>query len=221
MVILGTNHFGIGDGVVMTSWGFDSPLGPVGTDEPLQQRLAARLGERATADQLDHIGEHSIQLHLPWIQQLFGDVPVIAALVPDPLVPLIEDDGKRIGTNEFLDVLEEELDAAGGRSFFIASSDLSHVGPQFGEPRAVDADRRGQVETHDREMLKRFLDADPSEFIETIEWNRNPTRWCSVGNMAAAKRLAKSAKAELIDYRQAVDDQGLALVSCAAIGLLA
>ena len=44
-------------------------------------------------------------------------------------------------------------------------------------------------------MLKRFLDADPSEFIETIEWNRNPTRWCSVGNMAAAKRLAKSAKA--------------------------
>ena len=70
-------------------------------------------------------------------------------------------------------------------------------------------------------MLKRFLDADPSEFIETIEWNRNPTRWCSVGNMAAAKRLAKSAKAELIDYRQAVDDQGLALVSCAAIGLLA
>lgn len=221
VVILGTNHFGIGDGVVMTSWGFDSPLGPVGTDEPLQQRLAARLGERATADQLDHIGEHSIQLHLPWIQQLFGDVPVIAALVPDPLVPLIEDDGKRIGTNEFLDVLEEELDAAGGRSFFIASSDLSHVGPQFGEPRAVDADRRGQVETHDREMLKRFLDADPSEFIETIEWNRNPTRWCSVGNMAAAKRLAKSAKAELIDYRQAVDDQGLALVSCAAIGLLA
>ena len=221
VVVLGTNHFGIGDGVVMTSWGFDSPLGPVATDEALQERLAARLGDRAIADQLDHIGEHSIQLHLPWIQHVFGDVPVVGALVPDPLVPLIEDDGKRIGTDEFLDVFAEELDAAGGRTFFIASSDLSHVGPQFGEPRPVDADRRSQVETHDREMLKRYLDADPSEFIETVEWNRNPTRWCSVGNMAAAKRLAKPARTELIDYRQAMDDQGFALVSCAAIGLLA
>jgi AmmeMemoRadiSam system protein B len=148
-------------------------------------------------------------------------VPVVATLIPDPLVPLIEDDGKRIGTEEFLGVLEEELDAAGGRTFFIASSDLSHVGPQFGEPRPVDASRKGQVETHDREMLKRYLDADPSEFLETVEWNRNPTRWCSVGNMAAMKRLAKPAKSELIDYRQAADDQGFSLVSCAAIGLIA
>lgn len=221
VVILGTNHFGIGDGVVLSSWGFDSPMGPVDTDRALQDRLASRLGDRATADQLDHLGEHSIQLHLPWIQQVFGAVPVVAALVPDPLVPLIEDDGKRIGTDEFLEVLSEELAAAGGRNFFIASSDLSHVGPQFGEPRPVDATRRSQVETHDREMLKRYLEADASEFLETIEWNRNPTRWCSVGNMAAVKRLAKPAKSELIDYRQAADEQGFTLVSCAAIGLLA
>lgn len=221
VVVLGTNHFGLGDGVVMTRWGFESPLGPVATDEPLQRRLAERLGERATADQLDHLGEHSIQLHLPWIQHVFGDVPVLAALVPDPLVPLIEEDGKRIGTDEFVGILAEELEAAGGRTFFIASSDLSHAGPQFGEPRPVDPERRGQVETHDREMLKRYLEAEPSEFLETVEWNRNPTRWCSIGNMAATKRLAKPAKSELIDYRQAVDDQGFALVSCAAIGLLA
>jgi AmmeMemoRadiSam system protein B len=219
--VLGTNHFGIGDGVVLTEWGFRSPLGDVETDAALQADLRDRFGERAIADQLDHVGEHSIQLHLPWVQHLFGTVPVIGALIPDPLSDLIEDDGKRIGADEFVDGLRAALDAAGGRTLVVASSDLSHVGPQFGEPRKVDEERRGQVETHDREMLKRFLEAEPSEFLETVEWNRNPTRWCSVGNMAAAKRLVAPKRTELIDYRQAVDDQGIALVSAAAMVMTA
>jgi len=183
----------------------------------LQADLRDRFGERAIADQLDHIGEHSIQLHLPWIQHLFGEVPVIGALVPDPLSGLIEDDGKRVGADEFIDGLRAALDAAGGRTLVVASSDLSHVGPQFGEPRKVDEERCVQVETHDREMIKRFLDSEPSEFLEAVEWNRNPTRWCSVGNMVATKRLVAPKQTELIDYRQAVDDQGVALVSAAAM----
>lgn len=217
VVVLGTNHFGIGDGVVLTEWGFRSPLGDVETDSRLQADLKARFGDRAIADQLDHVGEHSIQLHLPWIQHLFGEVPVVGALIPDPLSGLIEDDGKRVGTDEFVDGLREALDAAGGRTLVVSSSDLSHVGPQFGEPRKVDEERARQVETHDREMLKRFLEADASEFLETVEWNRNPTRWCSVGNMAATRRLVAPAQTELIDYRQATDDQGMALVSAAAL----
>lgn len=221
VVVLGTNHFGIGDGVVLTEWGFRSPLGDVETDAALQADLRDRFGERAIADQLDHVGEHSVQLHLPWIRHLLGEVPVVGALVPDPLSGLIEDDGKRIGADEFVDGLRAALDAAGGRTLVVASSDLSHVGPQFGEPRKVDEERRGQVETHDREMLKRFLEAEPSEFLETVEWNRNPTRWCSVGNMAAAKRLVAPKRTELIDYRQAVDDQGIALVSAAAMVMTA
>ena len=221
VVVLGTNHFGIGDGVVLTEWGFRSPLGDVETDAALQADLRDRFGERAIADQLDHVGEHSVQLHLPWIRHLFGDVPVVGALVPDPLSGLIEDDGKRIGADEFVDGLRAALDAAGGRTLVVASSDLSHVGPQFGEPRNVDEERRGQVETHDREMLKRFLEAEPSEFLETVEWNRNPTRWCSVGNMVATKRLVSPKQTELIDYRQAVDDQGVALVSAAAMVMTA
>lgn len=221
VVILGTNHFGLGDGVVATSWGFESPLGTVEGDRAVLESLRSSLGDRPFADQLDHLGEHSIQLHLPWIQQLFGAVPVVAALMPDPLVGLIADDGKRIGGEEFVKALAAALADAGGRSFFVASADLSHVGPQFGEPRPVDDDRRKQVEVHDREMLKRFLEAEPSEFLESFEWNRNPNRWCSIGAMAAAKELARPSRIELLDYRQASDDQGLSLVSCAAAAMLA
>ena len=50
---------------------------------------------------------------------------------------------------------------------------------------------------------------------------KNPTRWCSVGCMSAVAKLAKPSGVELIDYRQAVDEQGNALVSSASMAMLA
>lgn len=220
VVILGTNHFGLGDGVVMARLGFETPLGRVQPDTEVLGRLEDRLGDRLFKDHLDLLPEHSIELQLPWIRHIFGDVPVVAALLPDPLVPMIAEDGGRVSHGEFVEALESVLAEVGGRTYFVASADLSHVGPQFGEPKPVDDARRVEVERHDREHLGRFVTNDAAGFLEAMEWCKNPTRWCSIGNMAATMRLAGADEVELLDYRQAVDDQGLGLVSCAAVALL-
>lgn len=220
VIVLGTNHFGIGDGVVLTELDFETPLGRVGRDRPLLEGLVSRFGRPITVDQLDHLPEHSIDLQLPWIQHCIGDVPVLAALVPDPLRPMIEDaETERVGFEDFVVGLSELLEQLGGRTFFVASSDLSHVGPQFGEPRPVDEQRQTDVERHDREMMGHFLAGDPEQFIGAMQWNNNPTRWCSVGGMTALLRLAKPEVIELIDYRQARDDRGIAMVSSAAMAI--
>ncbi len=220
VVILGTNHFGLGDGVVMTRLGFETPLGRVEADAQVIAKLEERLGGRLFKDELDLLPEHSIELHLPWIRHVLGDVPVVAALLPDPLVPMIAEDGGRVSHGEFVEALESVLGEVGGRTYFVASADLSHVGPQFGEPKPVDDARRVEVERHDREHLGRFVTNDAAGFLEAMEWCKNPTRWCSIGNMAATMRLAGADEVELLDYRQAVDDQGMGLVSCAAVALL-
>ena len=119
----------------------------------------------------------------------------------------------------FVDALRGILGDLGGDTLFVASSDLSHVGPQFGEPRPVDDQRRMDVEQHDRDMIAKFLTGDPEEFLGAMRWNRNPTRWCSIGNMSALLRLAGASEIELIDYRQACDDRGMAMVSSAAMVL--
>lgn len=220
VVILGTNHFGIGDGVVMTRLGFDTPIGRLSPDDQVLDGLQSRLGDRLFKDELDLLAEHSVELHLPWIRHLFGDVPVVAALLPDPLVPMIEDDGKRVSHPEFVAALGQVLGDVGGRTYFVSSADLSHVGPQFGEPKPVDDTRRVEVERHDREHLGRFVTNDSAGFVEAMEWCKNPTRWCSIGNMSATISLASADAVELVDYRQAVDERGAALVSCAAVALL-
>lgn len=219
VVILGTNHFGIGDGVVMTEYGFTSPMGQCPTDKAVFDALHEKHGRKLIVDQLDHLPEHSVQLHLPWLQFWFGNVPIVAALIPDPLTPMIENNDERLATAEFVTSLTDVLEGVGGRTFFVASSDLSHVGPQFGEPRAVDEQRRIEVERHDRDMMGKFLTADAEEFLSAFEWNKNPTRWCSVGNMSALLQLTQPEAIELIDYRQAYDEKGSALVSSAAMAL--
>ncbi|MHC4427767.1 MAG: AmmeMemoRadiSam system protein B [Planctomycetota bacterium] len=219
VVVLGTNHMGIGDGVVLSEYGFESPLGRSPADEPVVSALVERLGRPVVVDQLDHLAEHSIQLHLPWIQYFFSDVPLVAVLVPDPLTPMVEETGRVTGP-VFSEALGAVLEDFGGRTLTVASSDLSHVGLQFGEPRPVDDQRRMDVERHDRDMLANFLTADPEAFLAGFQWNRNPTRWCSIGNMMAALTLSRPEQVELIDYRQAYDDKGYAMVSSAAICLM-
>jgi len=220
VVILGTNHFGIGDGVVLTELGFDTPFGRVPADSRVIGLLREKLGDRLLVDQLDHHGEHSIQLHLPWLQHRFGDVPIVAALIPDPMTPMIAEDDARVGGEQFIDAMIEALDEVGGRTLVVSSADLSHVGPQFGEPRPVDDQRRHDVERQDRDLMGKFISGDPAEFLSAVQWCKNPTRWCSVGNMYATLRIAKPTSIELIDYRQASDEQGMMMVSSAAMALL-
>lgn len=220
IVILGTNHFGLGDGVVVADLGFRTPIGPVVSDRAVVERLRDRCGERLFIDQLDHLPEHSIQLHLPWLQHRFGEVPVVAALIPDPLAGMVADDGERVRREEFVEALREALDAEGGRTYFVASSDLSHVGPQFGEPVAVNDQRKKEVERVDRDLMGKFISGDPREFLEACQWTKNPTRWCSIGNMAATLELVRPSAVELVDYRQACDPQGGAMVTSCSMALL-
>lgn len=221
VLVLGTNHFGAGDGVVMSRLGFSTPMGTVRPDSAVVEALVGELGERLLKDELDHLGEHSVQLQLPWIQHLFGDVPVVAALVPDPNAPMIADDGARVSVAEFIPALQRALGAARGETFVVASCDLSHVGPQFGDPRPVDEARQDEVERHDREMLALYLDREGGRFVSAFRDHGNPTRWCSVGAMTVAAAVAPAGALELIDYRQWIDPKRIALVSCAAMALVA
>jgi len=220
VVILGTNHFGNGDGVVLSTIGFTTPLGTCPADQQVADKLIEKCGAGLIADLLDHSAEHSIELQVPWIQHCFGNVPIVAALIPSPLVPMIEDNGERTSTDKFVTALQEILAEVEGTTYFVASADLSHVGQQFGEPRPIDDQRKFDVEKHDREMMTKFIQGDAGEFVDAMKWNNNATQWCSIGNMSAVMQLAKPNSIELIDYRQWCDEKGAALVSSCSMALI-
>ena len=223
VVLLGTNHFGLGDGVVATRLGQDSPFGVVPSDAALADFLGRELGDRLFKDEADFLGEHSVQFHIPWIAHTMPKVPVFAALVPDPMRAMIADDGARASFTEFRTALRDAIKSVPGRTLVIASADLSHVGPAFGDPGPVGAQVRKQVEEIDRGLLAEYASGDSEAFIQSVRGTGNATRWCSVGNMAAALSVTGGTP-ELIQYGQSpesLDPQGAALISSAALALMA
>ncbi|MAW41424.1 MAG: AmmeMemoRadiSam system protein B [Phycisphaerae bacterium] len=205
VVVLGPAHASIGNGVSGTQLGIATALGVCPVDQDLQPLLRKKLGDRFFEDELDHFAEHGLESQLPWIQEKHGNVPVTAAILPDRLLNEDVEDG--VTADEFVSAMGEALVELGGRTLLVVSTDLAHAGPQFGEPRPVDQNRRVDVEQRDRELLGKFLDGDAEAFVEAVKWDKNALRWTGVHAMSAALQLTKTMHPEvsweLVDYKQA------------------
>ena len=236
VIVLGTNHFGMATGVCGCDKGYETPFGVSRLDKPLFEALTSRLGEEQTEQLLrhkyDHEREHSIELHIPWIQHCLGKsedgeyVPVFGALIHDPAVNNGESyDGEGLDLDPFIEAMKGAIAEVGGRTLVISSADLSHAGPAFGDqqPLAGDTDEakaaRDRVTGHDREMLNLVEANKPDELVAAMAWQQNPTRWCSVGNLVATMKIVEPAEIKLLNYGAAMDQQGTTLVSHASLSM--
>lgn len=236
IVILGTNHFGQSTGICGCDKGFESPIGVCQLDAGLLEALADELGpdqaQKMLANRFDHENEHSIELHIPWIQHVFGadeqgSYPkVFAALIHDPTVNNGESyDGEGLALDPFVEALRKAIGAVGGKTLVVSSADLSHVGPAFGDQQSLAGDDeaakafRTQVATHDQEMLKMIAENRMDDLIGSMAWQQNPTRWCSIGNIAATMRTVSPREIDVLNYAAAMDPQGTTFVSSASLAM--
>lgn len=205
VVVLGPAHASIGNGVCGTQLGIATALGVCPVDQDLLQLLRQKMGDQYCQDELDHFAEHGLESQLPWLQEQHGNIPVTAAILPDRLLDQEPEDG--VSSQVFISAMGEALLQLGGQTLLVVSTDLAHAGPQFGEPRAIDENRRVDVEQRDRELLGKFLDADADAFVEAVKWDKNALRWTGVHAMSAALQITKmmhpEASWELVDYKQA------------------
>lgn len=236
VVIMGTNHFGFSSGVCGCDKGLTTPLGVCPLDRPLFDAIVQHLGpqgaERYLRHKYDHEREHSIELHIPWIQHCIGPdeaggyVPVVAALIHDPTVNAgASYDGQGLDLDPFVDALRAAIGSVGGRTLIVSSADLSHCGPTFGDQQPLAGDSpaaagaRDRVLKHDREMLKLVAEGKPDDLVASMSWQQNPTRWCSIGNIVATMRVTAATDIRLLSYAGAMDPQGLSFVSHAAAAM--
>jgi len=230
VIILGTNHFGEGTGVVGCDKGFQTPFGTCEVDAEVVEIMRKRLGDTLFANRYDHEREHSIELQIPWIQHILGAdengkfCKVFGALVHDPAVNNGESyDGKGVALEPFVAALREVFETLPGKTLVIASADLSHAGPAFGDQETLFGEEeaptqaRNKVFQHDREMIEFVRQNKPEELVAAMAWQQNPTRWCSTGNLVATLLAVKPADVQLLNYAAALDQQGAGMVSNVAM----
>lgn len=112
---------------------FATPLGIVPVDAAAVSELAAL--PQVTVSAAAHAAEHSLEVHLPFLQQVFGDFS---------LVPLAVGDATPAQVAEVLERLW-----GGPETLLVVSSDLSHYLPYEAARRA------------DRATLERILELQP------------------------------------------------------------
>jgi MEMO1 family protein len=111
VLLAGPAHFvPLGGVAVSSADAFATPLGPVTVDDTARERALAVEG--TVVDDNAHGVEHSLEVHLPFIAEVLGDVPVLPLLV-----------GRTPPT-----VLADVLDALWGddETRVVVSTDLSH-----------------------------------------------------------------------------------------------
>lgn len=231
IIVLGTNHFGFGTGVVGCDKGFQTPLGDTPIAKDVLDLMRAELGENLFKDRYDHEREHSVELQVIWLQHLFAPqnpgeshVPVFGALVHDPTRNSGESyDGAGVAFAPFVETLKKAVETLPGRTLIVCSADLSHCGPAFGDKVTLSGDTdatkqaRDRIVAHDKQMLDLLEQRRVDDLITQMSWQQNPTRWCSIGNLVAGVKATHPKKCTVLNYAAAIDEHGMTWVgSCAA-----
>ena len=199
---------------------YETPLGPAPVDRDFCDALGRRYGHNLLACEGAHRSEHSIEFQAVMLRYLLGErrpftlVPVLASFLheavwrrrdpeADPRVP------------RFLDALLGTMAASRRRICLLASVDLAHVGPRFGDPAPNTAGSLADVERMDRGMLEAVTAVDPVGFFGAVSFDGDARRICGASPIYALLRALPGAGGRLLRYSQWPDPQG-AVTFCAA-----
>jgi MEMO1 family protein len=219
VIVYGTGHSLLGEGVALTRKHFETPFGALRCDTMFVDALAARMGESAWRGELAHRHEHSIEFQAIYLKRRFGDRPVtLVPILCGGFHNLIDSgQGPREDTvfEALIAAVRETERALGGATLHVAAVDLSHVGPRFGDP-PVDERVLGEVETHDRAALDAAARGDADGWYQAIAGHEDSTRVCGWGATYAMLRCAEPGQGRLLRYEPSKEENG-SVVSIAAM----
>jgi hypothetical protein len=223
-VILGTVHAPITRAFALTRKDFETPLGTAETDQEFLDRLLATVGSAYLEDEPAHRGEHSIEFQAVFLRHRISEgTPVrIVPILCGSLHQCVEE--RRTPTQDgeieaFVAGLRDTLATLGGRSVILASADLAHVGPRFGDPRPITPGQLREVADADREMLAAVEAGDAEALFHAVARDGDRRRICGLPPIYAMLRTLGGGRGRLLRYSQWPDPQGT--VSFAAVALYA
>jgi AmmeMemoRadiSam system protein B len=221
IVILGTDHTG-DQPITLTTQPYATPYGLLPTDRGIVDALAAAIGRAdAFADELNHRHEHSVELSAVWAHYTLNGQP------PPPTIPiLVGSFGHHLHENSHPaddPILNRFLDALHGitrdhRVLAVASVDLAHVGPAFGDAWHMTARRRQALASRDEARLAAVTSGDPDRFYADIAAINDRDRICGFAPIYLLLRYLGKTRGETVAYAQcAADPQNRSLVSICGV----
>ncbi len=208
VVLLATSHYSgsyypLYDGkpFIATRKSFETPLGITQTDRKFLDILEANSEESGcTFADRAHRNEHSIELHLIFLQYLWSHTFTVVPILVGPLEELFyKEDGD---TGKKVDAMASLLsDHFGGDpdTIFVISGDLAHVGKKFGDPEPASS-MFDEIRSFDREFLDFAVSGKTRGMLQLMKRDLDPYRICGFPPLYTAMRALFDVRGRVTSY---------------------
>ena len=217
IVLLGCDHGAADPTLTFTRKHYVTPLGRLTTDVELVDAVIAdatavnsELGELLVRDEFHHRNEHSLELLAIWLRFVMAERKKRGLTDVEPkVVPILcgslheyaaippnrehEVQGTRL-LDDVLSLLQQHVGARqanGERVLWLASADLAHVGPRFGDGQPINEEDRDSLERRDRQTLKPLLMGDGQTFLAEIKRERDRRHVVGLGTIYSLLQAAR------------------------------
>ncbi|MBI4776059.1 MAG: AmmeMemoRadiSam system protein B [Deltaproteobacteria bacterium] len=221
-IILGTGHQGLENLFACTRKTFVTPFGPVQTDSDFVDRLVSGLPVDLTREELAHRTEHVIEFQLIFLQHLYAGrhefqiVPILCSFEPDCLLPR-QSDGRAALFAQFVERLGMLIDRTEKRVCVIASVDLDHVGPRYGDSFRPDHGTITRHLTEDRELLDLLSAGHTEQFLKDVACKNARKKICGFSPIYTLMNVLPGVRGELLRLDHTVVDGRGSFVTYAAM----
>lgn len=213
-VVFGTGHSGVDGLFTATNLDFQTPLGKTETDREFLAALSKELGRDPCAEEILHANEHVIEFQVIFLQHVFLGrhsftiVPVLCSLSH----LFFEDDpayrSRREEFEYFCRAVKETCAKSSRSICFIASADLDHIGPRYGDTFMPHRGTVTEALERDRELIGFLEKLDVQGFITGVARDNDSRRICGFSPITTMLHCmeADSGSMLTLDYTH-VDDQ--------------
>jgi AmmeMemoRadiSam system protein B len=213
-VILGTGHAGVQNMFTAGTLDFQTPLGTAKVDSRIISLLSKELGKDAAEEEILHETEHVIEFQVVFLQHLFRDrhdftiVPVLCSLSHRIFDSNDSFSEQKQAFYAFCSALRNACRQSGKTVCFIASADLDHIGPRYGDQFVPHQAAVNASLEKDGEMLGYLRQLSVDSFIRCIASEGDARRVCGFSPIVTMMHAMEASRAETLSLDFAyVDDR--------------
>ncbi len=222
-VILGTGHMGVQNCFSVCVKDFETPFGVAEADVEFAESFESVVGSDAFGEELSHRNEHTIEFQLLFLQHAlasspFKIFPVLASFsYADLILPNRNKAACADQVRKFVRALQSAEASTGRRVCLIASIDLAHIGPRYGDSFTPDSRTVEDVKAKDLQMLASVTAGDSEGFSNFVASEQDRRRICGFPCLYTLLQYLQDQEGELLAHSHGQIDATGSFVTYASL----
>jgi AmmeMemoRadiSam system protein B len=217
VIILGTGHHGLRNLFSLTRKCFRTPLGELPVDMEFTDRLISLYPYDLFSEEMAHRTEHTIEFQLLFLQLLFGEAVSIVPVLCSFAYPMVNYGKSAEIIRQFTDALRAAISQDCRRILVVASADLAHVGPRYGDPEGFAGESLSRIKEADRQMLTYVEKMDAEGFLDFIAGEADKRRICGFSPIYVMLKVLGAQKGTVLAHDHGEMDQYGSVCSYASV----